>query len=73
MGSIVSKVDILLRSRLQEYPGDGSTTDQLLVDLAVIILSNMRSCEVDTALFMSLGHDGVAELLASRIGDSSND
>lgn len=70
MGSIVSKVDVLLRKRLDAYPGDGSSTDQLLVDLAVIILSNMRPCEVDTALFMSLGHDGVAELLASRAGDS---
>lgn len=70
MGSVVTKVDVLLRKRLDAYPRDGSSTDQLLVDLAVIILSNMRPCEVDTALFMSLGHDGVAALLASRVGDS---
>jgi hypothetical protein len=71
MGSMATKVGSLLRKRLDSYPSDGSTTDQLMVDLAVIVLSNMRSCEVDTALFMSLGYEGVAELLASRIGDSN--
>ena len=70
--NIVHKVEVMLTERLRQFPNDGTTIEQVMTDLAVIVLSNMRPCEVDTALFMSLGREGVADLLASRVGGSNN-
>lgn len=72
MSTIVEKIGRDLNLRVQQFPEDGSTIEQTMTDLAVIILSNMRPHEVDAALFMSLGHEGVAELLALRVGDSND-
>lgn len=70
--NIVAKVEVMLKERLDQHPADGSSIEQVMTDLAIIVLSNMRPCEVDTALFMSLGHDGVTELRASRLGVSND-
>ena len=70
--NITHKVGRDLNNRLDQAKTDGSSIEQVMTDLAVIVLSNMRPCEVDAALFMSLGHEGVAELLASRVGDSND-
>ena len=73
MSNIVNKVETDLKARLHQSRTDGSSIDQVLTDLAVIVLSNMRPHEVDAALFMSLGHQGVADLLSSRATGVSND
>tara|TARA_Y100000004_G_scaffold197184_1_gene270265 strand:- start:300 stop:521 length:222 start_codon:yes stop_codon:yes gene_type:complete len=73
MSTVVHKVEADLKQRLKQSYTDGSSIDQVLTDLAVIVLSNMRPHEVDAALYMSLGHQGVADLLASRATGVSND
>ncbi len=70
--NITNKVIRDLNKRFEQSKSDGSTIEQTMTDLAVIVLSNMRPHEVDAALYMSLGHEGVAELLASRVGDSND-
>ncbi len=67
----VHKVRTELRNRLNDWP-DGTTIDQVMTDCAVIVLSNMRQQEIQAALLMSLGHDGVAQITAQQLGDSPN-
>ncbi|QDP47785.1 MAG: hypothetical protein Unbinned3138contig1001_4 [Prokaryotic dsDNA virus sp.] len=70
------KIRDMVTQRVAEWPRDGTSQGQVVTDCAVYILSNMRPVEIDNALFMSLGHDGVAELIASRacgIGDSTHE
>ncbi len=67
----VHKVRSELRNRLDHWP-DGTTIDQVMTDCAVIVLSNMRQQEIQAALLMSLGHDGVAQIIANQFGDSTN-
>ena len=67
MSTIVHKVQKLLEQRLKDGQDDNSTIDQLMTDLAVIILSNMRPHEIDAALYMALGQEGVSELLYMAI------
>lgn len=61
-----------LNNRFALSKTDGSSIEQVMTDFAVIVLSNMRPCEIDAALFMSLGHEGVSQLLAARTGDSGD-
>lgn len=61
-----------LSNRFELSKVDGSSIEQVMTDFAVIVLSNMRPCEVDAALYMSMGHEGVAQLLATRVGDSND-
>lgn len=55
-----------LSNRFELSKVDGSSIEQVMTDFAVIVLSNMRPCEIDAALFMSLGHEGVSRLIAAR-------
>ncbi len=75
MSNTVHRIQSMVNRRTSEWPQDGSSQSQCVIDCAVYVLSNMRPVEIDNALFMSLGHDGVAELIASRacgnIGDSN--
>ena len=64
MSTIVQKVQMALEQRLKDGESDNSSIDQVMTDLAVIILSNMRPHEIDAALFMALGQEGVARLVA---------
>jgi hypothetical protein len=66
----VHKVRNELHNRLDNWP-DGTTIDQAMTDCAVIVLSNMRPQEIQAALLMSLGHDGVAQIIAQQFGDST--
>ena len=66
----VHKMKSMLHARLDGWP-DGTTIDQVMTDCAVIILSNMRPQEIQAALLMSLGHDGVAQIIAEQFGDSN--
>ena len=67
MSTIIDKVSRCLKHRLELYPKDGSTIEQAMTDCAVIVLSNMRPEEIDTALFMSLGVDGVTDLITQQL------
>jgi hypothetical protein len=67
MSSIVDKVGRCLLERLALHPKDGSTIEQAMTDCAVIVLSNMRAEEIDSALFMSLGVDGVTDLITKQL------
>lgn len=66
--NIVHKTEAMLVQRLQTHPSDGSGIDQVMTDLAVIILSNMRPAEIEQALVFSIGHDGVSKLFGGSNG-----
>ena len=80
MTTVIEKVKGLIDIRLGSFKEDHSTIEQAMVDCAVILMSHMRPDEIENALYMSLGHDGVAALIESRIqdmkllsGDSKNE
>ena len=64
MPNTASRVKESLESRFSKHPEDGSSIEQLMTDCAVIVLSNMSFREIDSALFMSLGADGVSKLVS---------
>ena len=66
--NIVNKTEALLVQRFQSHPSDGSTIDQVMTDLAVIVLSNMRPAEIEQALVFSIGHEGVSKLFGGSNG-----
>ena len=69
MTTVIDKVKNLIDIRLGSFKEDHSTIDQAMVDCAVILMSHMRPDEIENALYMSLGHEGVADLVRSRIND----
>ena len=69
--NIIHKTEAELTKRLIRHPGDGSTIDQVMTDLAVIVISNMRPSEIETAIIFSLGADGASELAHNLLGGSN--
>lgn len=69
--NIVHKTEAALTQRLIRHPGDGSTIDQVMTDLAVIVISNMRMSEIETAIVFSLGAEGASELAKNLLGGSN--
>jgi len=67
MSNTAYKIRDTIVKRIDSWPKDGTSQSQVITDCAVSILSMMNKAEIDNALFMSLGHEGVAELISSRI------
>lgn len=70
MSSILTKLERELQSRLMHAALDRSTTDQVMVDLAVIILSEMRPAEIEKALLAARNIESVEAFLGSRVSPS---
>lgn len=70
MATILTKLERELQGRLMHAAIDGSTTDQVMVDLAVIILSKMRSGEIEKALLAARNIESVDAFLGSRVSPS---
>ena len=69
MSNSVEKVNSYLQIKLGDFRNGGITQEQCLTDFAVILMSNMRLPEIENALYMSLGVEGVAELISKRFQD----
>ena len=52
---------------VQSFEDHKSTGSQAVLDIAVVVLSFMTREEIETAMYMSMGSDGVAELVASTL------
>jgi hypothetical protein len=65
MSNVIEKVNSCLATKMEDFRRGNCTIEQCLTDMSVVIMSNMRLPEIENALYMSLGVEGVAGLIAN--------